>query len=78
MNGLKTDFRTLVLIVAKCIVNLKKATANAKATEVLIVAKCIVNRKKGVKMAKKEKVLIVAKCIVNTGRERNKTISFKY
>ena len=56
----------IVLIVAKCIVNLNCRLLNFLILFVLIVAKCIVNEEvaEGGKLWKK--VLIVAKCIVNS------------
>ena len=56
----------VVLIVAKCIVNVLSVAAVVGFTKVLIVAKCIVNFTKEVYLIKYGNVLIVAKCIVNT------------
>ena len=55
----------IVLIVAKCIVNMVHAGDVGKFAEVLIVAKCIVNDCLEVSSEYEWKVLIVAKCIVN-------------
>ena len=55
-----------VLIVAKCIVNVKKYLNDATIENVLIVAKCIVNDTVVDKLTFMSIVLIVAKCIVNS------------
>ena len=55
----------IVLIVAKCIVNLWNGNGTVRVRIVLIVAKCIVNKEILEIFAITVKVLIVAKCIVN-------------
>ncbi len=57
----------IVLIVAKCIVNMTFAYGNNQDMEVLIVAKCIVNIFYPYQFIHIDPVLIVAKCIVNNG-----------
>ena len=54
-----------VLIVAKCIVNIKDKLKIIKEGSVLIVAKCIVNEEGKILTVEDIEVLIVAKCIVN-------------
>ena len=56
---------TLVLIVAKCIVNRKDEYDGILKINVLIVAKCIVNSRIRATSNICFTVLIVAKCIVN-------------
>ena len=55
----------LVLIVAKCIVNIKVYMDVEESQAVLIVAKCIVNPVEFITCISSSFVLIVAKCIVN-------------
>ena len=57
-----------VLIVAKCIVNLKMYLIKTFGIKVLIVAKCIVNINANGFDVDFNIVLIVAKCIVNNKR----------
>ena len=57
----------MVLIVAKCIVNVNQNGQVISPVGVLIVAKCIVNDNFMIHYEVQRKVLIVAKCIVNTG-----------
>ena len=54
-----------VLIVAKCIVNVRTVNSLRNGIKVLIVAKCIVNRLEALSFILFTLVLIVAKCIVN-------------
>ena len=61
----KIPYFVIVLIVAKCIVNLVVYKALVLLFLVLIVAKCIVNLTALNVTNVLEKVLIVAKCIVN-------------
>ena len=65
MDKLKNDILDLVLIVAKCIVNISNVVFAKTEKGVLIVAKCIVNFSYIDKGTTKYRVLIVAKCIVN-------------
>ena len=58
-------FRELVLIVAKCIVNISPLSVLNFPNSVLIVAKCIVNDNFIADLETETDVLIVAKCIVN-------------
>ena len=61
----------LVLIVAKCIVNLILYFYYTSYFNVLIVAKCIVNRIQVERYMGMSYVLIVAKCIVNSDVSAN-------
>ena len=60
-----TNNNSIVLIVAKCIVNLNLPSVDIYYHKVLIVAKCIVNSRNVLEFLNKYVVLIVAKCIVN-------------
>ena len=60
--------KAMVLIVAKCIVNLDGVNGNQYNLIVLIVAKCIVNRECWRLQSFPDWVLIVAKCIVNISK----------
>ena len=64
-EGLIFTVETVVLIVAKCIVNHDLPSNNLLMNLVLIVAKCIVNRNISNITPLSGHVLIVAKCIVN-------------
>ena len=57
---------SIVLIVAKCIVNDASAWLSCVIAPVLIVAKCIVNSAFHIFLNHTAVVLIVAKCIVNS------------
>ena len=59
------DIPVIVLIVAKCIVNIIQFYFIQGIKYVLIVAKCIVNELENMLYDCDYKVLIVAKCIVN-------------
>ena len=56
---------TLVLIVAKCNVNIMGRSGKGNKATVLIVAKCNVNKVGKFSLYTEEDVLIVAKCNVN-------------
>ena len=68
----------LVLIVAKCIVNVYGKNGQLNMIHVLIVAKCIVNRFNDDILVRKAYVLIVAKCIVNLKEANAAVIKIKY
>ena len=69
---------TLVLIVAKCIVNTCNKLCLIRQQSVLIVAKCIVNLCIQLRNSRLMVVLIVAKCIVNKIKSKKEKLKEKY
>ena len=72
------ESNNIVLIVAKCIVNMTRSATNFLCGKVLIVAKCIVNQILQIKDTLIGLVLIVAKCIVNKQVKKMLQKSGKY